>query len=251
MPATAPWEAIAMNPYDGPDDADFRPDVDFDTDMITMNPPRWQRWRDGRSRPIAVAGVAIAALAGGAGIGYAATHSYASSGAPDSAAVAAAAAPTPSPSTAPGPLYRGAGGWRGFAGGMPGARFGFGGIAGAGGVVHGQLTVPKSGGGYQTEDVQQGTVTAVSSGSITVKSADGFTATYVVSSNTLVDAKAAGIGSVKKGDTVFVAATVSGSTATAVNVLDETAIKAGRAAFGFPGRPANLPKAPAAATPNA
>jgi hypothetical protein len=239
--ATAPGEAIAMNPYNGPDDADFEPDEDFDTDMITMNPPRWQRWRDGRSRPIAVAGVAIAALAGGAGVGYAATHSLARSGAPDTASVAAAAAPTPSASTAPVPQPRAGRGWRSFAGGFPGGP-GFA-IGGAGGVVHGQLTVPKSGGGYQTIDVQQGTVTAVSSGSISVKSADGFTASYVVTSKTLVDAQAAGIGSVKKGDTVFVTATVSGSTATAVNVLDQSAIKAGRAAFGFPVRPANLPKA--------
>ena len=241
-----------MNPYDGPDNADFRPDEDFDADMITMNPPRWQRWRDGRSRPVAVAGVAIAALAGGAGIGYAATHSLASSAAPDTAAVAAAAAPTPSASAPPVPRHPNGRGWHAFAGGFPGAGLGFGGIAGAGGVVHGQFTVPKAGGGYQTEDVQRGTVTAVSSSSISVKSADGFTATYVVSSKTLVDAQAAGIGSVKKGDTVFVTATVSGSTATAANVLDQSAVKAGRAAFGFPGRPANLPNLPQApATPSA
>jgi hypothetical protein len=244
-------EAIAMNPYDGNDDAGFGPDEDFDADMITMNPPRWQRWRDGRSRPVAVAGVAIAALAGGAGIGYAATHSLASSGAPDTAAVAAAAAPTTSPSAAPVPRHPAGRGWHAFGGGFPGAGFGIG-IGGAGGVVHGQLTVPKSGGGYQTEDLQRGTVTAVTSGSISVRSADGFTATYVVSGKTLVDAQAAGIGSVKKGDTVFVTATVSGSTATAVSVLDQTAIKAGRAAFGFPGRPTNLPNLPKApATPNA
>ena len=101
-------------------------------------------------------------------------------------------------------------------------------------MVHGQLTVPKSGGGYQTVDVQDGTVTAVSTGSVTVKSADGFTATYTVTSKTVVDAEAAGIGSVKKGDTIFVTATVSGSTATAANILDLTAVKAGRASFGFP-----------------
>jgi hypothetical protein len=236
MLASAPREAIAMNPYEGPDQ---------------MNPPRWQRWRDGRSRPVAVAGVAIAALAGGAGIGYAATHSLANGGAPDTAAVAAAAAPTPSASAAPVPHPAGRG-WRAFAGGFPGAGLGFGGIAGAGGAIHGQLTVPKSGGGYQTEDVQQGTVTAVSSSSISVKSADGFTATYVVSSETLVDAQAAGIGSVKKGDTVSVTATVSGSTATAVSVFDQTAIKAGRASFGFQERPANLPNLPKApVTPSA
>lgn len=234
-----------MNPHD----------EDFDADMITMNSPRWQRWR-GRSRPIAVAGVAIVALAGGAGIGYAATHSLAKSGTPATDAVAAAGAPTPSPSAAPPGHFRGGQGFRwsaggpagGFAGGFPGGAFGIGGF-GAGGVVHGQVTVPKPGGGYQTEDVQRGTVTAVSSTSISVKSADGFTATYVVSSKTLVDAQAAGIGSVKKGDTVSVTATVSGSKATAVSVFDQTLIKAGRAPFRFTTRPPNLPKAPV--TPSA
>jgi len=111
--------------------------------------------------------------------------------------------------------------------------------------VHGQLTVPKSGGGYQTLDVQTGTVTAVSSGAITVKSADGFTATYAVTSNTVVGAQSAGIGSVKKGDTVFVSATVSGSTATAASIVDMTAIKNGRASFGFPEPPQKAPALPA------
>jgi hypothetical protein len=222
-----------MNPYDGPDDADFGPDEDFDPDMITMNPPRWQRWRNGR--PLAIAGVAIVALAGGAGVGYAATHSFAKSGSPDTTTVAAPAAPTPSAGAGPAPAGRA---WHAFAAGpgRPGGglRFSFGGFFGlAGGVVHGQVTVPKSGGGYQTVDVQQGTVTAVSSTSITVKSTDGYTASYAVSSKTIVDAQAAGIGSVKKGDTVYVTATVSGATATAANVTDLTAVKAGRVSFGL------------------
>jgi hypothetical protein len=236
-----------MNPYDPPDDADFGPDEDFDADMITMNPPRWQRLR---RRPIAIAGVAIAALAGGAGVGFAATHSLAKN-TPGRTAVVAAAAPTPSASGAPAPPAGRV--WRTFGGALPvgGFRFAIGGPGAlAGGVVHGQLTVPKAGGGYQTIDVQSGTVTAVSSTSITVKSADGYTASYAVSSKTLVDAQAAGIGSVKKGDTVYVTASVSGSTATAVNVTDLTAVKAGRASFGFPvpARPANLP-APQAVPP--
>lgn len=245
-----------MNPRDGFDDAGFGPGEDFDSDMITMNPRRWQRWRDGRSVPVTVAGVAIVALAGGAGIGYAATHSLTKSGSPATDAVAAAAAPTPSPSAGPPRIFHGGQGWHGFpggpaggfGGGFPGGAFGIGGF-GAGGVVHGQVTVPKSGGGYQTQDVQRGTVTAVSSTSISVKSADGFTATYVVNSKTLVDAQAAGIGSVKKGDTVSVTATVGGSTATAVSVFDQTLIKAGRAPFNFTTRPPNLPNAPA--TPSA
>jgi hypothetical protein len=118
-----------------------------------------------------------------------------------------------------------------------GAGFGIGMGPGAGGVVHGQVVVPKSGGGYQTLDVQRGTVTAVSSSSITVKSSDGYSATYSVTSSTLVNAKSAGIGSVKSGDSVYVTATVSGSTATAASVTDISAIRAGRASFGFPAAP--------------
>jgi hypothetical protein len=118
-------------------------------------------------------------------------------------------------------------------------------------VLHGQVTVPKSGGGYQTLDIQDGSVTSVSSTSVRVKSADGFTASYTVTSNTLVNAKSAGIGSVKKGDTVFVSATVSGSTATAVQVIDVSAIKSGRASFGFPfgnGKIHHMPGMPASPT---
>lgn len=241
-----------MNPNDGPDDADFGPDEDFDADMITMNPPRWQRWRNGR--PMAIAGVAIVALAGGAGVGYAATHSFAKSSSANTNTVAAPA-PTASAGTGPAPAGRA---WHAFAGGPGGPggglRFSFGGFFGlGGGVVHGQVTVPKSSGGYQTVDVQQGTVTAVSSTSITVKSSDGFTASYAVNSKTIVDAQAAGIGSVKKGDTVYVTATVSGTTATAADVTDLTAVKAGRASFGFqaPVKPVTPPSAPTPATNNA
>jgi len=237
-----------MNTFDGRDGKDFSPDSNFDTDMITINPPRWQRWRPGR--PIAVAGVAVMALAGGAGIGYAATNSASKPAA--ASTISAATAPTPAPSASPappGPKSRTGHGWRGFDGRFPGGPgvFALGPISG--GMVHGVFTVPKSGGGYQTIDVQRGTVTAVSSTSVTVKSADGYTATYAVSSKTVVDAQAAGIGSVKKGDSIFVTATVSGGTATAANVLDLTAVKAGRASFGFPMRPAQVPGLPAKPAP--
>jgi hypothetical protein len=217
----------------------MNPQDDFDPDMITMNP---RRWRPGR--PVAVAGVAVVALAGGAGIGYAATHSLTARGATDTAAVAAAT-PSASPSSSASGQPETRHGWGKFDGGLFGlGPLVLGGLGG--GVVHGQVTVPKSGGGYQTIDVQDGTVTAVSTGSVTVKSADGFSATYTVTSKTVVDAEAAGIGSVKQGDTVFVTATVSGSAPTAASIFDLTAVKAGRASFGFPERPANPPgQAPA------
>jgi hypothetical protein len=237
-----------MNLYDGSDGDDVRPDKDFDTDMITMNPPRWRPWRPGR--PIAVAGVAVVALAAGGGVGYAATHSVAQKAA-DTAAVSTKPSSAPS-AVAPGPAHRFGKGFRVFGGG-PFGGFGFGPFGG--GVIHGQFTAPKSGGGYQTLDMQRGTVTAVSGTSISVKSADGFSASYTVTSKTLVDAQAAGIGSVKKGDSVVVIATVSGSTATAADVMDLSAIKSGRASFGFrtgPGDPEMAPvPAPAAQAPSA
>jgi hypothetical protein len=207
-----------------------------DPDLLAIGVPEPPRRRPRRAAPLA--GVAALALVGGAGVAYAATHT-----APARAAVTAAvsSSPTASPSPPPRPSAGWPAGHRGRFGG-----FAFGGFGmGRGGLVHGQFTEPKSGGGYQTVDVQNGTVSAVSANSVTVKSADGFTATYTVTSSTVVDAKAAGIGSVKKGDTIFVAATVSGRTATAANITDLTAVQAGRASFGFPPKP----PAPAAQAP--
>ncbi|HEX6520998.1 MAG TPA: hypothetical protein VF070_13465 [Streptosporangiaceae bacterium] len=173
------------------------------------------------------AGVAAAALAGGAGTAYAVTHSGTPAVAQTTSqsADSPSSSPSPSPSTSPSTT--------------PGHhRFGGLGIGGIGGAVHGQLTVPKSGGGYQTVDVQRGTVTSVSSTSITVKSADGYTATYAVTGSTEVNAESAGIGAVKTNDSVFVTATVSGGSATASSVTDITSIGASRGSFGFPAQPA-------------
>jgi hypothetical protein len=88
------------------------------------------------------------------------------------------------------------------------------------GTLHGEFTVPKQGGGYQTLAVQNGAVTAVSEDSITVKSDDGYTKTYKVTANTWVNATRDGIGSVKTGHDVVVTATVSGDTRTAVSITD-------------------------------
>ncbi len=151
----------------------------------------------------------MVALLAGAGVAMAATSGSPTSGA---AAVSPAGgvAATPSPSARPAFPHQGRPGGLGFGFGAP---FG---------AVHGQFVVPKSGGGYQTIDTQRGSVTAVSATSITVKSADGFTMTYQVVSSTNVDAQRDGIGTVKTGHQVAVAATVSGGTATAVSILDFT-----------------------------
>jgi hypothetical protein len=172
--------------------------------------------------------VGAIALAGGGGIAYVATHS--SDNVNTVASRGDAQSPAPSPSASAPAKHRGFG------------RFGFGGpalfgLGGLGGVIHAQATVPKSGGGYQTIDVQRGTVTDVSTSSITVKSADGYSATYEVTSSTEVNAQAAGIGTVKDGDTVGLIATVSGSTKTAASIIDLTSIRSSRGSFGFPAGP--------------
>jgi hypothetical protein len=93
------------------------------------------------------------------------------------------------------------------------------GMMGPRGALHGELVVPqRDGTGTQTVVVQSGTVTAVSATSLSVKSSDGYTATYVITSSTRVAARSGGITSLKKGDEVHVAATKSGSTSTALMV---------------------------------
>ncbi len=93
---------------------------------------------------------------------------------------------------------------------------------GGGFAIHGSFVTPKQGGDYQTIDTQRGTVTGVSATSITVKSVDGFTASYTVSSTTLVHAQRDGIASVKTGDEVGVTAIESGSEKKAVSIVDTT-----------------------------
>jgi len=104
-----------------------------------------------------------------------------------------------------------------------GGPFDFGGpgaLGGLFGAVHGSAVVPKPGGGYQTIAFQNGKVTAASSTSITLHSADGYSHSYRVTSSTLVNAQRDGIGSIKAGNQVIVTATVSGSTATATRIID-------------------------------
>jgi hypothetical protein len=91
--------------------------------------------------------------------------------------------------------------------------------------LHGEAVLAKPGGGYETVAFQRGTVTAVSAGSITVKSTDGFTQTYVINGSTIVGAHRGGISSVKSGNTASVIATVSGKTFTASRIIDWTLLQ--------------------------
>lgn len=99
----------------------------------------------------------------------------------------------------------------------------FGGFGG--GAIHGELTVPGRDGGYRTLATQVGAVTSVSASEIAVKSADGFSRTYAVDDDTLVNAGRDGIGDVKTGDEVRVMAVVEDGDARAVQVADTTNIR--------------------------
>jgi hypothetical protein len=147
-------------------------------------------------RSVIVAGVAVVAMAGGAGAAVA----VGGSGVPANAAAVAA-----SQVRSPVPAHPGAMGHR-----IP--------------FLHGQAVLSKPGGGYETVAFQRGTVTAVSAGSITLKSADGFTQAYVINGSTVVGAHRSGISSVKAGNTASVIATVSGKTFTATRIIDWTLV---------------------------
>ncbi|WP_068255223.1 hypothetical protein [Mycobacterium sp. ACS4331] len=76
-------------------------------------------------------------------------------------------------------------------GGPPGAGPGFGGPGGAGSrdadlptALHGEFVVSDGKGTFTTQLTQTGTVTDISDTAITARSADGFTRTYVISTET-------------------------------------------------------------------
>jgi hypothetical protein len=136
-----------------------------------------------------------------------------------------AADPSPSPSASPSAEPGKPGGPGGL--GRHGGMFGF------GGALHGEFVVPKDGGGYQTIATQRGQVTAVSKESLTVKSDDGYSRTYELTEDTLVNAARDGIDDVKNGNTVNVVATVADGNATAISVNDGTVRDAARDHWGF------------------
>ena len=88
-------------------------------------------------------------------------------------------------------------------------------------VEHGQITV-RTKTGDQVLDIQRGQVTSVSATSVTVRSTDGFTATYAVSgtSTVRVQKKTSTIADVHTGDQVAVAALHTGNTDTIRRIAD-------------------------------
>ena len=188
-------------------------------------PPPPRRGLGRRIPRAAVAGAVVAVVAlGAAGIAFAATTGS------STPAAGSSSSSTSTPTTAPGtPKTHGPG--HGIRFGGPGGR-GFGALGGPGAIVHGTITTHTAN-GYKTIEIQTGQVTTVSSSSITVKSSDGYTHTYVVTPKTIVDAQAGGISSVAAKDQVSLQATPQSGKDTAVNIVDTTKIGSSRQSFGF------------------
>jgi hypothetical protein len=189
------------------------PAEDPSADVLTVAPRR-------RSPRSVVVG--IACLAGGVALGVAGIASATGQSPVVRQAVVDAQSATPTQSAAPGttPDRRDRGApfeGRGHFGRGHGGPLGFG-----GGILHGEFVVPKADGTFQTVHVQRGAVTAVSSTSISVKSDDGFSKSYAVNADTLVNAARDGISTIAKDDIVQLQATGTGATPTAVSVVDVT-----------------------------
>lgn len=86
--------------------------------------------------------------------------------------------------------------------------------------LHGEMVVKNADGTFSTHVDVNGTAAAVSATSISVKAADGFTATFVINSDTHVRTSAMGrtVTDIKDGDVVHVDGTKSGTTLTAEDV---------------------------------
>lgn len=89
-----------------------------------------------------------------------------------------------------------------------------------GNAVHGDFVVRTDTGGYATERVQNGKVTKLGSGTLTVTSADRYVGNYLLNASTVINRGAITIDAVKLGDTVNVIATLTGNTATATTITD-------------------------------
>jgi hypothetical protein len=169
----------------------------------------------GHRKPVIVAAAAAAGVLA-VSIGITASQS----------ASAAGGSPSPVPSGRPSGVPAGDGPG-GHGPGGPGGPGGFGGPGGhgpggpGGQLLHGEEVV-QQGTKVVTIEEQAGKVTAVSATSITVRSTDGFTATYVVSATTMVgkDRAEAKINAVKVGDTVRIEGTKTASTVTADRIMD-------------------------------
>ena len=155
-----------------------------------------------KQRAAVIIAVVVAAVGVGGGVVYASSHTSAGS---------------TSSQQGPGGFGNGNGfpGQNGAAGtGQSGA------MSALSNALYGEFVASGSNGGTTTMVFQTGTVTSISSTSVTVKSTDNHTATYTLTSSSTVDGGQAKVSSVKTGDQVTVVATKSDNKVT--TLLDTT-----------------------------
>jgi hypothetical protein len=166
-------------------------------------------------------GLAAFLAVAGAGVAFAVSGSGGSTSSGSAAASSTSSTTLPSKGLGPrnGPF------------GRPGFLMG----PGMGGAIHGIYTV-RNGTGYKTIEMQIGMVQpGNTTTSLTVKSADGYSQTYVVQPSTVVNSQAGGISTVKSGDNVRIQAVQQGSGYTATDIVDTTQVGSSRQGFGFTG----------------
>ncbi|MDT5069445.1 MAG: hypothetical protein QOK02_5600 [Mycobacterium sp.] len=93
--------------------------------------------------------------------------------------------------------------------------------------LHGEYVVANGAGGFETMISQTGRVTAISASSVTARSDDGYSQTYVISA-----AGAAGTRPFHVGDEVTIDATRTGQTATVIGIGEPSVTQRGQ---GRPG----------------
>lgn len=185
------------------------------TEILESGPPRRRRL----PRSVLFTAVAAITVTAGAGVAAATTTDTPEPGTPTPTATATGApapsesqSPAPSESPSAGPDRDGRSRWRDGRGSRWFRPFG--------GGIHGEFTVPGAQEGqWRTVAVQVGEVTAVGQDSVTVRSADGYTREYAVTSETRINGDQ-GIGAIQVGHQVAVTAEVEGGTATARAILD-------------------------------
>lgn len=95
------------------------------------------------------------------------------------------------------------------------------------GGIRGEFVARDATGAYRTYLTQSGTVTAVDSDSITVRSDDGYTHTYEIAPRTVVGAGRDGLSDVTSGDSVRLMARRGDEADTVLHLVDITGFKRG------------------------
>lgn len=186
---------------------------------------------DTRSRRGKAAGLVAAGLVGGVVLAGFATANAQTDPTPAPSQSQGTPGTEQAPGQQPRPERRGPGG---PGGGRHGGKHGM------GMGIRGEFVTAAPDGGWQTVATQKGEVTAVSATSLTVKSEDGYSRTYAVNDDTLVNAGNDGIADVKVGDDVHVMAIVTEGQAAAKDVRDVTQVRALREKWA-PGKPEPAP----------